>query len=746
MINLSKVKLNPSEHSLLEKGLNFIPTPKEITNTPILEAASKFSRRLKLAYYYRKSRSGFAPKFVPKSSWVPLDKHIPTQVLDTIENINSDLSELQAPQHKNNLNKAEIKALRNIRSNPDIVIKPADKGSATVIMDKQNYINEGMRQLNDNRYYKKIENPIYPETCLKVNEVLYDLLRNKIISEKQFNYLKAPMEPRPRIFYMLPKIHKPIEKWPASNTPPGRPIISDCSSESYTVSEYIDHFLQPLASKHASYLKDTTDFLNKLKTVKITENSLLVTMDVESMYTNIDHESGMSAVKQAFENYPDPIRPDEQILDLLEISLKNNDFQFNGETFIQVKGTAMGKKYAPSYANIFMAKFETEALRKCALKPAAYFRFLDDIFMIWNHGREQLDYFLEILNSHHPSVKLTATIHENSIDFLDVTVFKGPKLEEKHIFDTKIYFKPTDTHQLLHKASFHPKHTFRGILKSQIMRYYRICSQATDFDAACSLVFKKLKDRGYSGRFLREIKTKTLRDMKSGELIRPPFIPPEPQIEYFAESCKHRLDGRLYCPYCPDIKNSSMVTSNTTKFSFKIREKLTCRSSNLIYLIECRECDKQYIGQTKHHLRRRIYQHENDISDHLNRPTSISAHFNTGGCMREDFQITPIFKCPIFEDEEKTTRTRLDIEQYFISAFKTYYPYGLNISVKNHKDAPKMHFIVPYSNLGHSAAKIVRTHYEKLQETLPAIYGSNFVTAFSRNRNLKDVLVSAKIK
>lgn len=741
MINLSKVQLDHSEHKLLEKGLNFIPTPKVITNTPILEAASKFSRRLKLAYYYRKSKFHFQRKFVPKSTWVPSDKSIDNHVHETIEKINSDLSKLQASHPKNNLNKAEIKALQNIRKIPDIVIKPADKGSASVIMDKQNYINEGLRQLNDNRYYKKIEQPIYPETSLKVIEILYDLLRQKIITEKQFQYLKPPEEPRPRQFYMLPKIHKPIEKWPVPNMPPGRPIISDCSSESYTVSEYIDHFLQPLASKHDSYLKDTTDFLNKLKSTKITENSLLVTMDVESMYTNIDHESGLAAVEKAFNDNPDPKRPDQQILDLLELSLKNNDFQFNNETFLQTKGTAMGKKYAPSYANIFMAKFETEALKKCHLQPTVYRRFLDDIFCIWDHGKEELNKFLEILNSHHPAVKLTACIHENSIDFLDVTVFKGPQLEERGNLDTKIYFKPTDTHQLLHKASFHPKHTFRGILKSQIMRYYRICSQKSDFDAACSLVFKILKGRGYSSRSLREIKTKTVKHMESGESIQPPCIPSEPEFEHFGEPCRLK-----HCFTCTDVNENSIVTSNTTKFSFKIRQNLNCNSQNIIYLIECKECEKQYIGQTKRSLRFRTYNHINDINHHLTRKTTVSHHFNTGPCMRDDFKITPIFQCPSFDTEEETTQTRLEIEQYFITAFRSYLPYGLNIAVKNYKDAPKMHFIVPYSNLGHSAARIVNSHYEKLQENLPEVFGSKFVTAFSRNRNLKDMLVSAKIK
>ena len=665
MINLSKTQFGPSEYDLLEKGLNFIPTPKYITKTPILEAATKFARRLKLAYHFRNSSYHVRQKFIPKSTWSPSDKNMPKEVLETIEKINTDLSDLTIPYHQNNLNTDEIKALKDIRQNQNIIIKPADKGSATVILDRQNYINEGYRQLNDSRYYEKIQNPIYLETGLKVNEILLDLLSKNFISEKQFEYLKSPEEPRPRQFYMLPKIHKPLDKWPVSNMPPGRPIISDCSSESYNVSEYIDHYLQPLASKHDSYLKDTSDFLNKLKQVKINENTLLVTMDVESMYTNIDHESGLAAVKKAFENNPDPTRPDQHILDLLELSLKNNDFQFNGETFLQTKGTAMGKKYAPSYANIFMAHIETEAMKKSYLKPSAFFRFLDDIFCLWDHGRENLETFLEILNTHHPAVRLTANIQEISNDFLDVTVFKGPLLKEKGILDTKVYFKPTDTHQLLHQKSFHPHHTFRGILKSQIMRYHRTCSQNSDFNAACSLVFKALRSRGYSRRSLRYIKSQTVNSIKSGHLISPPGIPNEPDLEYFAQPCENP-----YCHTCEYVTECSSVTSNTTQFVFKIRQNLTCSSSNIIYLVQCKECDKQYIGQTKRSLRLRTNNHRADIVNE--RKTTIANHFNKGRCSLEDFQIIPIYQCPTLQEEDQTLKYRLKIEQYFIEAFKTY--------------------------------------------------------------------------
>ena len=740
VINLSRTKLNESELKLLDKGLNYIPTPKSITKIPILDAANQFGRRLKLTHRYHRSTYNYRRKFVEKSTFTPSDKSMHKDVLDTIKDITNEISKLKIPHHKNNLTNEEIQALKNLRKNTDIVIKPADKGSATVIMNKEDYINEGYRQLNDQRYYKKISNPIYPETAEKVTDILFDLKKKYVIDNKQYLYLKSPENPRPRQFYMLPKIHKDLSKWPSSNMPPGRPIISDCSSESYRVSEYIDHFLQPLASKHDSYIKDSYDFINKLKKVKAKENSLIVTMDVDSMYTNIDHESGIAAIKQAFLDHPDPLRPDEHILDLLELSLRNNDFVFNGETFLQVKGTAMGKKYAPSYANIFMAYFEKEAMKKCYLKPTTYNRFLDDIFIIWDHGRENLETFIKIMNTHHPSVKLTANIQENENEFLDISIFKGPSLEEKGQFDTKVYFKPTDTHQLLHKSSFHPRHTFRGILKSQIIRFNKICSQKNDLDNTCSILFRALRSRGYTSRSLRYIKNQTLDEIKSGKLIKPPGISFDSEDEHFSEPC-----DRLHCHTCEYVRECESVKSNTNNFVFKLCHDLDCDSRNIIYLIQCKECDMQYIGQTGRSLRLRLNNHRADIINERN--TSVATHFDgTGACLLEDLKITPIFKCPVYNDVEETTQKRLEIEQFFIDSFKTYKPYGLNIALKKHKDTPSIHFGVQYSNFGKSASKIVSEHYEKLQEKLPKIFTSKLVCAYSRNKNLKDLLVSSKLK
>ena len=67
------------------------------------------------------------------------------------------------------------------------------------------------------------------------------MLYTKIITNRQFGYLCPPDEPRPRLFYMLPKIHKPPSEWTIPNKmPKGRRIISDCNSVSEKVAEYIE--------------------------------------------------------------------------------------------------------------------------------------------------------------------------------------------------------------------------------------------------------------------------------------------------------------------------------------------------------------------------------------------------------------------------------------------------------------------------------------------------------------------------
>ena len=86
--------------------------------------------------------------------------------------------------------------------------------------------------------------------------------------------------------------------------PPGRPIVSVCSSETYRISEYIDHFLGQLSITIDSYVRDTPNLLEKSSSTNPSRDSLLITLDVDSLYTNIDNQDGFEAVKDSFNKKP----------------------------------------------------------------------------------------------------------------------------------------------------------------------------------------------------------------------------------------------------------------------------------------------------------------------------------------------------------------------------------------------------------------------------------------------------------
>ena len=107
----------------------------------------------------------------------------------------------------------------------------------------------------------------------------------------------------------------------------------------------------------------------------------------------------------------------------------------------QIRGTTIGTKFAPPYAILFMADLEEKILSASEKKPMIWWRYIDDIFFIWEHGEESLENFLNKLNSFHPTIKFTAEYSKETIYFLDVNIrLVGGGLM------TDLFVKPTDTH------------------------------------------------------------------------------------------------------------------------------------------------------------------------------------------------------------------------------------------------------------------------------------------------------------
>ena len=94
----------------------------------------------------------------------------------------------------------------------------------------------------------------------------------------------------------------------------------------------------------------------------------------------------------------------ESFIELAECGLKKNIFEQNLSFYKQLKGTAIGTKMAPPYAIIFLGDLEEKIFSDYDISPIVWGRYIDDIFMLRQHGEKDLKKFLEILNSYHPTI------------------------------------------------------------------------------------------------------------------------------------------------------------------------------------------------------------------------------------------------------------------------------------------------------------------------------------------------------
>ena len=145
--------------------------------------------------------------------------------------------------------------------------------------------------------------------------------------------------PRIPVFYTLTKIHKPV--------PVGRPIISGCDGPTEKISSFVDTLLQPIAQKQQSYIKDTTDFISFIENTKIGQDTILVAMDVSSLYTNIPQEEGIDTVCRAFENFygDDTPIPTLSLREILRLILQENSFEFKSPNTRNRHGHKDGRRF-----------------------------------------------------------------------------------------------------------------------------------------------------------------------------------------------------------------------------------------------------------------------------------------------------------------------------------------------------------------------------------------------------------------
>lgn len=427
--------------------------------------------------------------------------NIPNGAIEVFKNlVQTDLDKLPSKEKKTKKDIIEYRAVKSLKEKGDLIITPADKGGGLVLLSKESYISELNQQLNDTTTYLRLKGDPLARFKKELLVLLEDGKQKGILTNKEYKYL-ALSNPKTPYIYQLPKIHKNSEK------PPGRPIVSGILSITSRLGQYVDTYLQPLVVQLPAYLRDSNQLLNKLNEYEFRTGSFLVTADVSSLYTIIPQSEAIKAC-QHYLSIDNKLTKTQQafILQALSFCLNHNYFWFQGAFYLQLVGVAMGGRFAPSVANLFMGLWESTTIFGTHRSPLTlWHRYIDDCFFIWEGDESSLITFMQELNANNLNIKLTYHHSLEAVDFLDLTIFVADgKLQ------TRTFFKPTDKNGYIPVDSHHHTRWINNIPKSQFMRIRKNCTQMADFESQAVLLKSRFLDKGYQESIL----DKTISEVK----------------------------------------------------------------------------------------------------------------------------------------------------------------------------------------------------------------------------------------
>ena len=732
IFNLSDRKLTENEMALLEKGLTFIPTRARVDMSRLLSDLREWERKMRLReFYYEKEENKPLPGESVQSVtqkihqkidarkrnkiWMPpkgrdpcLDLYIDMVKEDIIEGITTD--------GKGNISVAERVALRDLMLDDSIVIRPADKGSEIVVMNKIDYIDKANEELYKSDTYVETDDETKKVTN-DVRRIVKKMFNNGWIDDKVKEYM-MPNFPKCGQLKGNPKMHK--------DNAPLRSIVSTISHPTEKLAEIAEEELNEWVCNLPSFVKDTTDFLQKVAEVNCINNkSLLFTMDVKALYPSVPKQEGLEACREALEMRTNKHIPTEAVMLMIETVLSNNVFKFGNRYFKQTDGTAIGSKLGKNYACTYMGAWEQELLEQCPRKPTLYLQFVDDIFGVWDGTEEELLEFQSIANQIHPRIKVTLNMSRQSIEFLDVTI----KMVDGAV-NTTIYEKPSDKHMYLHQKSSHPNTTKKAIPFGLGIRARRICSTEKEYKINRKKIVDNLGKRGYkkkqTSRILRKVdgmdrkQLLQYNDQKHEDQDRVPLVITYgnnlPDIqgimhnrlkvmhrsakmkEVFKEApltafrrdaniqdilvhVKHR---RLFdsskegthpcgqtCAICTHMADKIEYTSGKGR-QFTFKDPIDCKTNNLVYGIYCKECDRMvYVGETGTTLYTRFQNQLSAIRKGADDP--VPRHFASNNHRIDDLKIVGIEKIKSNDIHYRKIR-----ESFWIKKMGTLKPNGIN--------------------------------------------------------------------
>ncbi|XP_071579118.1 uncharacterized protein [Temnothorax nylanderi] len=371
-----------------------------------------------------------------------------------------------------------------------------------------------------------------------------------------------------------------------------------------------------------SFVKNSIDLVEELASIHVNDGYKLISLDVVSLFTNVPIERVLDSISVRWNFIAKNCNiPKSEFFTAVRLILNSTFFMFNGKIYRQTFGVPMGSPLSPMAADIVLQDLETIAF--CTLKyiPPFYKRYIDDITLA--APSTLLQHTLDVFNSFHPRLKFTIEIGEDDkLNFLEITMILN---NNRLTFDW--FHKPTFSGRYLNFMSQHPVCQKRGTAIGLIDRAF-LLSHPSLHAKNLSLVIGILLNNCYPLEFIYGILRERLKflfnrdsntnvrrnEEEAASFFTLPYIP---TITEKFKNAIRELNVRL-----------SYNSLNKMRTFIKAQKDSLPRSNkcNVVYKINCNDCDASYVGQTSRQLQTRIREHRNHINWNTPNHSVITEH------------------------------------------------------------------------------------------------------------------------
>jgi hypothetical protein len=156
-------------------------------------------------------------------------------------------------------------------------------------------------------------------------------------------------------------------------------------------------------------IQNSIQLMGDLKSITINKNTRLCSFDIVNVYTNIPKNDIITITKNILQNYDINIDTQKEIIQLMNTLLEQNYFQHDHKYYKQTNGLAMGAPTSAILAEIYIQNTEHTQIYDILIKQhiIAYFRYVDDILIVYDSKKTNIDDTINDFNKLQPKIKFT---------------------------------------------------------------------------------------------------------------------------------------------------------------------------------------------------------------------------------------------------------------------------------------------------------------------------------------------------